>query len=259
MKVQFRHLMILMVLLLAACTGQPGSQSPASPTGAATPVGLALSTATVEAAAAAPASTATGQAAIPVTSTEAPSAEATGASAASTVTAPAASPTAAAAQPAPTCASPAELTPPMTEGPYFKAGSPERANLAEGLPGTHLTLTGFVLTSDCQPVANALLDFWQADSQGQYDNSGYTLRGHIQTDASGRYQIETVVPGLYPGRTEHIHVKVQAPGGPILTTQLFFPGVAQNEQDGIFDPRLLITIQQESGGLSGTYDFVVAK
>ncbi len=42
----------------------------------------------------------------------------------------------------------------------------------------------------------------------------------------GRYTLETIVPGEYPGRTQHIHVKVQAPNGPILTTQIYFPGVA---------------------------------
>jgi protocatechuate 3,4-dioxygenase beta subunit len=146
----------------------------------------------------------------------------------------------------------------MTEGPYFKAGSPERADLSQGLPGTKLTLTGYVLTADCQPVPGALVDFWQADSQGQYDNSGYTLRGHQQTDSSGRYQLITVVPGLYPGRTEHIHVKVQAPGGPVLTTQLFFPGVAQNQQDSIFDQSLLINVQSTGAAMAATYNFIIA-
>ena len=97
------------------------------------------------------------------------------------------------------------------------------------MPGVQLVLTGYVLTADCKPVAHALLDFWQADSGGNYDNSGYTLRGHQYSDATGRYQLVTVVPGLYPGRTEHIHVKVQAPNGPLLTTQLFFPGVQSND------------------------------
>ncbi len=146
----------------------------------------------------------------------------------------------------------------MTEGPYFKSGSPESSTLSGGQSGTKLTLTGYVLTADCKPVAHALLDFWQANAQGQYDNSGYTLRGHLFTDASGRYQLETVVPGLYPGRTEHIHVKVQAPGGPILTTQLFFPGVQQNQSDGIFDQRLLLTsVEQTNAGMSATYNFVI--
>lgn len=161
---------------------------------------------------------------------------------------------------APVCKAPAALTPPLTEGPFFKAGSPEQSSLlGANIAGTKLVLTGSVLTAECKPVVHALLDFWQADSKGNYDNSGYTLRGHQFTDASGRYSLGTIVPGLYPGRTEHIHVKVQAPGGPVLTTQLFFPGVAGNQADGIFDSRLLINIQDSGGDLGGTFDFVVAE
>ncbi len=160
--------------------------------------------------------------------------------------------------PMPLCAPPAVLTPSATEGPYFTANSPERASLLEeGMDGVRLTLSGYVLTADCQPVANALLDFWQADANGHYDNSGYTLRGHQFSDANGRYQLETVVPGLYPGRTEHIHVKVQAPGGQILTTQLFFPEVLDNQSDQIFDPALLIAIEQSGESLLGAFNFIL--
>lgn len=156
------------------------------------------------------------------------------------------------------CTSPAALTPSLTEGPYFKAGSPERTSLVTpSMAGTQLVLTGYVLTSDCTPVAHALLDFWQADANGHYDNSGYTLRGHQFTDASGRYTLTTIVPGLYPGRTEHIHAKVQAPNGPVLTSQLFFPGVAQNQQDGIFNPALVLKVRETADGLAATFNFVV--
>lgn len=159
---------------------------------------------------------------------------------------------------APACTSPATLTPSLTEGPYFKAGSPERSSLLDAnTTGTKLTLTGYVLTADCKPVAHALIDFWQANAQGQYDNTGYTLRGHQYTDANGRYQLETIIPGLYPGRTEHIHVKVQAPNGPLLTTQLFFPGVSQNQSDGIFDPSLVLPLQSVDGGQSAQFNFIV--
>jgi protocatechuate 3,4-dioxygenase beta subunit len=145
------------------------------------------------------------------------------------------------------CSAPAEITPELTEGPYYKSGSPERASLLEdGMPGTVLVLSGQVLDESCNPVANAWLDFWQADSKGVYDNVGNTLRGHIYTDANGFYRLETVVPGEYPGRTEHIHVKVQAPGGVILTTQVFFPGVQANDGDGIYDARNLIGIDSSS-------------
>jgi protocatechuate 3,4-dioxygenase beta subunit len=71
--------------------------------------------------------------------------------------------------------------------------------------------------------------------------------------------LETVIPGLYPGRTRHIHVKVQTPGGTILTTQVYFPDEARNARDGIFDPRLLMKqTATENGVLVATFDFVVA-
>ena len=151
------------------------------------------------------------------------------------------------------------LTVSETQGPYFKTGSPETTSLvADGMQGTVLTITGQVLAPDGTPVPNALLDFWQANSSGQYDNSGYTLRGHQYTDANGYYTLTTVVPGLYPGRTRHIHVKVQAPNGPVLTTQLFFAGEARNASDGIFDPSLVLNAQSNTDGTeSATFDFVV--
>jgi len=150
------------------------------------------------------------------------------------------------------------VTPELTEGPYYKAGSPEQADLYQnGMAGTKLIVTGYVYDTNCQPIANAWLDFWQADANGNYDNSGYTLRGHQYTDENGRFQLTTVVPGLYPGRTEHIHFKVQAPNGKILTSQLFFPGVAQNDSDGIYNANLLLSIQETSEGLQGQYNFVV--
>ena len=67
------------------------------------------------------------------------------------------------------------------------------------------------------------------------------------------------MPGLYPGRTRHIHVKVQAPNGPILTTQLYFPNEARNATDGIFSSALLMNVQDASGGRTGTFDFVLAR
>jgi protocatechuate 3,4-dioxygenase beta subunit len=147
----------------------------------------------------------------------------------------------------------------QTEGPYFKPNSPERTSLVEdGMQGTLLTITGTVLSQDGQPVANALLDFWQADDSGAYDNTGYTLRGHQFTDADGNYTLTTIVPGLYPGRTRHIHVKVQAPGSSVLTTQLYFPDEARNASDGIFDPSLVLNIQTNPDGTeSATFNFVV--
>ncbi len=151
------------------------------------------------------------------------------------------------------------LTVAQTEGPYFKTNSPERTSLVDdSVQGTLLTITGQVLAADGTPVANALVDFWQANASGAYDNSGYNLRGHQYTDANGYYTLTTVVPGLYPGRTRHIHVKVQAPNGPLLTTQLYFPGEARNSTDGIFDPSLVLNLTDNADGTqAATFDFVV--
>ena len=109
-----------------------------------------------------------------------------------------------------------------------------------GMAGTPIALAGFVLTRSCRPVAGALVELWHADDAGEYDNVGFRLRGHQFTGADGRYLFETIVPGLYPGRTRHFHVKFQAPNQPVLTTQFYFPGEPDNERDGIFEPALLL-------------------
>src|SRR5438552_2924188 len=153
---------------------------------------------------------------------------------------------------------PCSLTLGVTEGPFWRVGSPERSSLLEpGMVGARVIATGYVYDTNCQPIPNAWLDFWQANYDGQYDNTGYTLRGHEYADQSGHYQMQTIVPGEYPGRTIHIHMKVQAPGGPVLTTQIFFPDVAHNSQDGIFDPSLVVDLENTQNGKMAFYNFVV--
>ncbi len=159
--------------------------------------------------------------------------------------------------PTPECRDDDDATPAQTEGPYFKASSPQRTDIRSGATGTRLVLTGTVVTADCRPVARALVDFWQADGAGAYDNAGFNFRGHQFTDAQGRYQLDTVVPGLYPGRTRHIHVKVQPPGGRVLTTQLYFPGEARNASDGIWRKECEIEVREGADRRDGTFTFVL--
>ena len=154
-----------------------------------------------------------------------------------------------------------DLTLAQTEGPYFTPDSPERTSLREeGMAGTPLRVTGYVYSSGCDPAPNALLDFWHCDDAGVYDNEGYRLRGHQFTDDDGRFTLETIVPGVYPGRTRHIHVKVQAAGGPVLTMQLYFPDEPGNEGDGIFDPLLVMDIEpasEDNDEVTGFFTFIV--
>ncbi|NHN32103.1 dioxygenase family protein [Paenibacillus agricola] len=162
-------------------------------------------------------------------------------------------------EPTPACGADHHPSPALTEGPYFTPNSPERISLLEkGMAGIKLTLTGYVLSTDCLPVKHALVDFWQADDKGEYDNKGFILRGHQYTDDQGKYTLETVVPGLYPGRTRHIHVKVQAPNQKILTTQIFFPNEAGNAKDSIFNKALVMDIKdQADNSKSASLDFVL--
>ncbi|BCJ46013.1 dioxygenase [Actinoplanes ianthinogenes] len=165
---------------------------------------------------------------------------------------------AASLEPTPLCDDGDDDTPPQIEGPYFKPSSPQRTSLLDpGMPGTRLTVSGYVFGTGCQPLTGVLLDFWQADNSGAYDMSGYKLRGHQYTGAGGAFTLTTVVPGLYPGRTRHIHVKAQAPNRPVLTTQLYFPGEPRNSTDSLYDARLLMNVRSGSGGREASFDFVL--
>jgi protocatechuate 3,4-dioxygenase beta subunit len=69
------------------------------------------------------------------------------------------------------CRPGADPTPEQTEGPYYKAGPPQRSSLLDrGVTGRELLLRGRVLSEDCRPLAGARVDFWQADGEGAYDN-----------------------------------------------------------------------------------------
>lgn len=147
------------------------------------------------------------------------------------------------------------LTPRQTEGPFFKTNTPLRITLIEpASKAPRLIVAGQVLTRDCKPVKGALLDFWHADESGDYDNRGFRYRGHQFADADGRYRLETILPAEYPGRVRHIHVKVQAPGAPVLTTQLYFPNEKGNQRDGLFRPELVMKMSERG---EGAFDFVV--
>jgi protocatechuate 3,4-dioxygenase beta subunit len=161
-------------------------------------------------------------------------------------------------EPTPACADTDDITPPQTAGPFYKPRSPERKSLLEpGIQGSKIILEGAVRSTKCKPVQGALVDFWQADGSGAYDNSGYRLRGHQFADGAGRYRLETVVPGVYPGRTRHFHVRVQAPNRPALTTQLYFPGEPENKRDFIFNAKLVLALGGSAGAKTANFDFVL--
>jgi len=165
------------------------------------------------------------------------------------------------AQPAaatPACQDADEPTVRQTAGPYFKPDSPERTDFVEpGMTGQVMELSGSVLTQRCSPVARALIDIWQADAGGAYDLSGFRLRGHLFSGADGSFTLRTIVPGVYPGRTRHIHVRVQAPGSALLTTQLYFPDERGNRRDGLYRRELELRVRPAREHLACQFNFVL--
>jgi protocatechuate 3,4-dioxygenase beta subunit len=161
------------------------------------------------------------------------------------------------AGPAP-CKADEQATPAAPQGPDFKAGAPERASFIEpGVTGTTLVLTGSVKGLTCGPIKRARLDFWQADARGVYDASGFRLRGCQFSDANGRFRLETIVPGPHGKDAPQIHVKVQPPGKPGLTTRLFFADLPQNKTDPQFRQELAIATTNGPAGKTGTFDLVL--
>ena len=170
-----------------------------------------------------------------------------------------------AAQPsiASACAGPLDATRSQTEGPFYTPNTPLRHNLREmHIAGAPLRFEGRVTDARCRPIAGAVVDLWCCDGEGVYDNEGFRLRGHQFTDAQGRFRFETVRPAAYRAgfiwRTPHLHVKVQSRDSQLLTTQLYFPGEARNQEDSIFHDGLLMTMSGSGSKQVARYDFVLA-
>ena len=147
-----------------------------------------------------------------------------------------------------------------TEGPFYTPSTPRRADLREpGTRGEPLIFEGLVLMPDCRPVAGAVIDIWHADDRGRYDNRGFRYRGHQFADAAGAFRFLTVMPGLYTGRTPHIHVKLQGEATRLLTTQVFFPDLGDaNARDSIYREELLLRLDRTAAGMwRGRFDFVL--
>ncbi|GAA5608967.1 dioxygenase [Streptomyces platensis] len=163
-------------------------------------------------------------------------------------------------------------TPASIEGPLFKPASPERGDVVTpGTQGVRVDLAGVVYDTACTPLPGTLLEFWQCDQNGDYDTSGFALRGHQYTNNRGAYLLRTIIPRDYWGRwgqrAPHIHTQVQAPGSPVLVTQLYFPDdteaygrdfAALNAADRLRNRACTIALTaRPGGGYSGTFDFVL--
>jgi protocatechuate 3,4-dioxygenase beta subunit len=158
-----------------------------------------------------------------------------------------------------------KTTDPTMQGPEYKPGSPimQGQNFAKGLSGPRLELTGKVISNfDCKPVKGAVLDVWQADANGNYDNKGYNLRGKIVTDKDGKYVLDTIYPGRLHTKNidlrispSPIHIMVGVPGQPLLTTQIYFEN--QSKDTSTKNSLITRTVVNSNGTKIANFDFVI--
>ncbi|MBT7481202.1 MAG: T9SS type A sorting domain-containing protein [Flavobacteriales bacterium] len=160
------------------------------------------------------------------------------------------------------------------QGPFYTANAPSIQNnmLADSNEiGTRLILSGQVYNLECSEVIpNTEIDIWHANDDGDYDNSGYNLRGKTTTNSQGFYVFETIKPGLYLNgatyRPSHFHFKITPPNFPTLITQLYFAGdpyiasdAAASITSGIYDAtnRIIPLTTNSNGDLEGSWDIVI--
>jgi len=136
------------------------------------------------------------------------------------------------------------LTPSQPEGPFYpiheqleKDFDMTTMNGLKVAKGEKVYIGGTVVDENCNPVAGALVDLWQACHSGKYLHDddpnpaeldpNFQYWAKLKTDNAGLWRVKTIIPGAYPAsatwtRPPHIHFKISKKGFHILTTQMYF-------------------------------------
>ena len=160
-------------------------------------------------------------------------------------------------------------------GPFFVEGSPDvglGGDISGGASGEPCWVEGTVTDTSGAPLGGALVEVWEADADGrydvQYDDDRVAARGHLHTDADGRYRFWAVTPTPYPipddgpvgrllratgrspMRAAHLHLMVVADGHRTLVTHVFPRGAAHLGSDSVFGVRdsLVVDVEQQRAG-----------
>ena len=182
---------------------------------------------------------------------------------------------------------PAGCTEATVFGPFHVAGAPRYEHgqdVAAGACGQRCEVRGSVRGLDGEPVADALIDVWQADGEGKYDvqrpdRQHYQGRGVLRSGAQGEFHFWSVLPesypipddgpvgemlratGRHPWRPAHLHFMIEAPGYERLVTHVFRRGDAYLDSDAVFGVRESLVadwLQQPDGSWRVEYDFVLS-
>ncbi|NEX46665.1 dioxygenase [Pseudotabrizicola algicola] len=163
---------------------------------------------------------------------------------------------------------PSGATPNTVAGPFYRDDAPDLpdgATISRDGKGEPLTVRGQISSLTGEPVAGALVEVWQANAEGKYENQEpdhqpeYNLRGKFRTDSLGRFSFRSVMPrgyalpadgpvgrlmnrlGMCLERPAHLHFRVSAKGHETLVTHLFDKADPAIGRDAIFGvkPELL--------------------
>lgn len=142
-------------------------------------------------------------------------------------------------------------TAPQAEGPFYPDKLPLDTDNDLLLLNDSITpavgevthLSGRILNQSGEPIRNAVVEIWQADSTGSYIHTkgrkekidkNFQGFGRFLTGSNGQYYFRCIKPTKYVGRAPHIHYAIYANGKRLLTTQLYIKGDPQNENDVLF-------------------------
>ena len=177
-------------------------------------------------------------------------------------------------------------TPPQSAGPFYPPPKDRFADTDWDLVkvasrvreagGAIMHLSGQVLDGSGASVPDALIEIWQCDVNGRYLHSGdisqsrrrdpdFQGYGVTRSDAGGNYRFRTILPVDYPGRTPHIHARIQRLDGSELVTQIYLKDHPLNQRDFLFrrlgpSAQILTSISpglRGDGDMEAAFDFVL--
>jgi protocatechuate 3,4-dioxygenase, alpha subunit len=138
----------------------------------------------------------------------------------------------------------------MTLGPFFPREFAQGANdLASGLKGGEIIeITGRITQLDGRPLDNVVLELWQADSRGRFDNPDFFGWGRAATDAHGVYRFRTIKPGACDGRAPHVNLLLLYSGlMRQLQTTMFFDAAHDPVLDAVPANRRSLLVARREG------------
>jgi len=141
----------------------------------------------------------------------------------------------------------------QTVGPYLHLGltwNTTECIASSAIAGEHVTVQGRIVDGTGEPVVDALLEVWQANSFGKYAHPedvqdmplepGFKGFGRIPTNDQGEFRFTTIKPGAVPGRdgiqAPHLLISIFMRGLlKRLVTRMYFPDDDRNGRDEVLE------------------------